>query len=192
MPKGVMERASNADADPMAAARSSLAALLVVVSAVILAPAAVPAGGRITTPAALESGVLDQLNLIRTQHGLAPLRLNTRLSAAAAQHSREMGVDGYFRHESADGSAFWKRIARYYPSGSSGYWSVGENLLWSSPDVGPARAMDLWMHSPEHRANILSPRWREIGVAAVHFASAPGSYKGLPVTIVTTDFGVRR
>ena len=175
----------------MAAARSTFAALLVLFCAVSFAPAAVPAGGRITTPTALESGVLEQLNAIRAQHRLPPLHLNARLAAAAAQHTREMGVDGYFRHESADGSAFWKRIARYYPSGSSGYWSVGENLLWSSPSVGPARAMDLWMHSPEHRANILSPRWREIGVAAVHFASAPGSYKGLPVTIVTTDFGVR-
>ena len=30
------------------------------------------------------------------------------------------------------------------------------------------------------------------GVAAVHQAAAPGVYKGLDVTIVTTDFGVRR
>jgi uncharacterized protein YkwD len=187
-----MEEASNADADPMAAPRSILAALLVVLTAALFAPAAVPAGGRITTPTALESGVLAQLNAIRAEHGLAPLRLNARLSAAATQHSREMGLDGYFRHESADGSAFWKRIARYYASSNYGYWSVGENLLWSSPDVAPAKAMDLWMHSPEHRANILSSRWREIGVAAVHVTSAPGSYKGLTVTIVTTDFGVRR
>ena len=177
---------------PMTATRSTLAALIIVLAAAALAPAAVPAADRSARPAALESGVLDQLNAIRAQHGLGPLRLNTALSAAAAQHSREMGADGYFRHESADGSAFWKRIARYYASRHYGFWSVGENLLWSSPDVGATRAMELWMHSPEHRANILSPRWREIGVAAVHLASAPGSYKGLPVTIVTTDFGVRR
>ncbi|HET7449123.1 MAG TPA: CAP domain-containing protein [Gaiellaceae bacterium] len=176
----------------MTATRPTLAVLIIVLAAAALAPAAVPAAGRMTTPTGLESGVLDQLNGIRAQHGLAPLRLNARLSAAAAQHSREMGVDGYFRHESADGSAFWKRIARYYATDHYGLWSVGENLLWSSPDVGPTRAMEIWMHSPEHRANILSPRWREIGVAAVHVSSAPGSYNGLPVTIVTTDFGVRR
>jgi hypothetical protein len=29
-------------------------------------------------------------------------------------------------------------------------------------------------------------------VSAVHFAAAPGTYKGLEVTIITTDFGVRR
>ncbi len=50
----------------------------------------------------------------------------------------------------------------------------------------------MWMRSPEHRANILAPRWREVGIAAVHLDSAPGLFRGLPVTIVTTDFGVRR
>jgi uncharacterized protein YkwD len=47
------------------------------------------------------------------------------------------------------------------------------------------------MHSPEHRANILTARWRDIGIAAVHVDSAPGTYQNLPVTIITTDFGVR-
>jgi uncharacterized protein YkwD len=49
----------------------------------------------------------------------------------------------------------------------------------------------MWMHSPEHRANILDSRWREIGVAAVH-TTAGGTYGNQPVTIITTDFGVRR
>src|SRR6476619_4313802 len=78
----------------------------------------------------LETGVLSQLNGIRATHGLKPLRLNARLSAAAAQHSREMGTAGYFEHESRDGTAFWKRIDRFYASNRYGYWSVGENLLW--------------------------------------------------------------
>ena len=103
-----------------------------------------------------------------------------------------MAADGYFEHNSHDGTLFWKRIARFYPSGSFGYWSVGENLLWSSPDVDPAKALELWMNSPEHRKNILTARWREIGISAVHAAGAPGTYRGLEVTIITTDFGVRR
>jgi len=139
----------------------------------------------------LESGVFEQINFIRSQHGLTDLHLSVRLTEAATQHSREMGLDGYFEHTSVDGSPFWKRIARYYPSGGRHYWSVGENLLWSSPSVVPSAALQLWMNSPEHRANILNPRWREIGVSAVHFAHARGVYKGRPVTIVTTDFGVR-
>jgi len=140
----------------------------------------------------LESGVLQQINGIRRRHGLQPVHSNTELTAAAAAHSREMGSAGYFEHESRDGTAFWKRIKRWYGSGGYGLWSVGENLLWSSPDVQPAAALDLWMHSPEHRANILTAKWREIGVSAVHVLGAPGTYNGLTVTIITTDFGVRR
>ena len=141
---------------------------------------------------ALESGVFEQLNAIRAQHGLQPLTLNAALSTAAAQHSREMGAAGYFRHESADGSAFWKRVGRWYPAGGHASWAVGENLLWSSPDVTAAGSLQLWMHSPEHRANILKGEWREIGISAVHVNDAPGTFGGKTVTIVTTDFGVRR
>jgi uncharacterized protein YkwD len=50
----------------------------------------------------------------------------------------------------------------------------------------------MWMKSPPHRANILDPRWREIGVGAVYSASARGAFTHRPVTIITTDFGVRR
>jgi Uncharacterized protein with SCP/PR1 domains len=46
-----------------------------------------------------------------------------------------MAAKGYFEHESADGTAFWKRIQHWYGSSGFGFWSVGENLLWSSPDV---------------------------------------------------------
>jgi uncharacterized protein YkwD len=143
------------------------------------------------TLTSLESGVLVGLNKIRAQHGLQPVKISARLTSAAAQHSREMGVAGYFQHNSHDGTAFWKRIGRFYSSSGYGYWSVGENLLWSSPEVDPGGAMQLWMNSPEHRANILTARWREVGISAVHYSAAPGTYKGLEVTIITTDFGTR-
>jgi uncharacterized protein YkwD len=140
----------------------------------------------------LDTGVLRQLNAIRVLHGLAPLTENPELDASAAQHSREMGDRGYFQHASANGTLFWKRIQRWYGSVDYRYWSVGENLLWSSPDVDAVGALRMWMSSPEHRANILNPSWRQIGISSVHFASAPGAYHGLAVTIITTDFGVRR
>jgi len=169
----------------------------IVAAAVALAPATAsptPAGAPTRQQAltTLELGVLRALNAIRTQHGLVPLKVNLRLNNAAAQHSHEMTARGYFKHESFNGSAFWKRVQRFYGQGSYGYWSVGENLLWSSPDVDPKRALELWMESPEHRANILTPRWREIGVSALHVQAAPGTYDGLEVTVITTDFGVRR
>jgi uncharacterized protein YkwD len=151
-----------------------------------------PAGGSTTRPpprvrVALAAGVLTHLNAIRVSHGLVPLVLNEQLSAAALQHSTEMLVRGYFSHDSFDGSSYQKRIRHYYRKGR-----VSENLLWSAPDVGAARALTLWMGTPEHRAAILDPRWRAIGIGAVHSSSAPGKYGGRAVTVITTDFGARR
>ena len=103
-----------------------------------------------------------------------------------------MALQGFFTHESADGSSFWKRVERFYTPKGFAYWSVGENLLWSSPDVGSSRALALWLASPKHRENLLTARWREVGLSAVHSPAAPGAFDGLPVTILTADFGVRR
>ena len=130
---------------------------------------------------------------MRHDHGLRPLAVSAKLSAAATQHTREMGVDGYFEHESFDKSPFWKRIEKWYPSRGWSNWGVAENILWMSPDVTRDRASSRpGSSSPEHRANMLSRTWREVGVSAIHFDSAPGEYGGGPATIVTADFGARR
>jgi len=140
----------------------------------------------------LEQGVLADINGFRAAHRLPALTLSPSLTAAARSHSQQMEASGYFAHSSADGTAFWRRIEAFYPSGNYGFWSVGENLLWSSPDVNAAKALTMWENSPEHRKNLLDPHWREIGISAVHAARAPGVYQGLAVTIVTTEFGVRK
>lgn len=188
-----VRRVADAQRVPRLVKLAVLAALAGVVVALAAPSLAAPAGRpvRAALPMSLEAGVLEQLNQIRVQYGLAPLKPNAALTASAAQHSREMGTVGYFQHESADGTLFWKRITHWYGSTGYSYWTVGENLLWSSPDVDPASALRLWMASPEHRKNILNPAWREIGVSALHFAAAPGTYGGRPVTIITTDFGER-
>jgi uncharacterized protein YkwD len=171
-------------------------ALVALVAALVGVSAAQAAPTQPRHPASslnsLEQGVLGAINTFRRQNHLMPLRLSSTLTTAAREHSQQMASQGYFAHESADGSAFWKRIQRFYPSGSMRYWSVGENLLWSSPDVDANGALKMWLASPEHRANLMTARWREIGVSAVHATAAPGTYKGLDVTIVTTDFGVRQ
>jgi uncharacterized protein YkwD len=140
----------------------------------------------------LETGLLTQINTFRRANGLVQLRLSAKLSVAARQHSGEMAARGYFSHSSADGSKFDRRIARYYSISRRSYWSVGENLLWSSPDIDPAGALQMWLNSPEHRAILMTARWREIGLSAVHSPSAPGAFGDREVTIVTADFGVRR
>ena len=156
------------------------------------APAA-PAGfGSRLTLTSYELGVVTQLNEIRVEHGLPPLKLNAALTSAASRHCEEMAADGYFGHDSADGVSLLSRIRQYYGSTGYGYWSVGENLLWSNASLVAARAAGIWMASAEHRANLLSPLWRDIGIAAVSTPDAPGVYDHLAVTVIATDFGVRK
>jgi uncharacterized protein YkwD len=177
---------------------TSAFARILLAAALVCAFAALAVGAGAATPARtagavdqLERHVLAELNEVRRAHGLRSLRLSAPLSIAADRHSRAMGRHGFFEHESRDGSSFWRRVKRFY--GSRGYrsWSVGENLLWSTPGIDAARAVELWLKSPGHRRNILTPRWREIGLGAVFVRGAPGVFGGRDVVIITTDFGVR-
>ncbi|MEK6275899.1 MAG: CAP domain-containing protein [Actinomycetota bacterium] len=140
---------------------------------------------------ALEVDIVGRINAQRGARGLRPLRVSRGLTAAANYHSHQMGLFGFFEHESRNGAPFWRRIERFYPSGR-GYWSVGENIFWESPDTSGSSAVREWMQSSPHRRNILTGEWREVGVAAVHFPTARGAFGGRSVTIVTADFGVRR
>jgi uncharacterized protein YkwD len=151
-------------------------------------PAAPPA----PTASGYENVLLREINQVRSQNGLGALRTSRALAEAAEFHSRSMATRGFFAHESADGSSFWKRVERFYPSRGFSYWSAGENLAYGSPSMSADGAVRAWMNSPGHRANILSTSWTEIGIGAVHVDSAPGVYAGRPATIITTDFGVRR
>jgi uncharacterized protein YkwD len=172
---------------------SILCVLAAIAAVVALLPAGASASGtRHTSALTVDLGILAQLNQIRAAHGLAPLSLCPKLSAAAMQHSRDMLAKGYFAHNSADGQPFWKRIKAYYPEPRYGYWSVGENLYWASGSPTATESMRAWMASPEHRANILDRAWRQIGIATVEAANAPGTFAHLDATVITTDFGVRR
>ncbi len=142
--------------------------------------------------AAVDIGILGRLNQIRAAHHLAPLRLSPNLSAAARLHSRDMLHHGYFAHTSADGQVFWKRIAGFYSASHFGYWSVGENLFWTTGSASATSSVRAWMESPPHRANILDPAWRQIGISSITSPDAPGTFGNTDATVITTDFGVRR
>ena len=156
-----------------------------------IAPAGKSAPAASSVLSAYESEIVRRINAIRSSRGRRPLRVSRQLSAAAAFHTNQMGLRGFFEHESANGAEFWKRIARFYPVLPRRSWSVGENIVWGAPELSAGGAVREWMNSPPHRGNILSREWREIGVGGAHFGSAPGTYRGSRVTIVTADFGTR-
>jgi len=179
------------------------ALLVVVVLLVLCAPASArvsdqPSGSRkaahvqgVSALADLERQVVVALNQQRLRRGLAPLRINRQLSIAARGHSLSMAEHGYFAHEAFDGSAFWVRIKAVYPALPGRLWAAGENLAYASPELTAPEAVDMWLKSPQHRQNMLAPRWREVGIGGVRALAAAGVYEGLDVTIVTADFGVR-
>ncbi len=153
--------------------------------------AASRAAVEVSSVAGLEQQVLVAVNDLRRKRGLEPLRANRKLAAAAREHSRSMAEHGFFRHASYDGSAFWRRIKPVYPPAKGRYWGAGENMVWAAPGLSADQAVEMWLKSPPHRKNLLTPAWREIGIGGVHALAAPGVYQGLDVTIVTADFGVR-
>jgi uncharacterized protein YkwD len=173
--------------------RTKVIACCAAVLVVVAAPSAGSAKSRGTmTPATqLQAALVTQINNFRAARGLPRLRVSAALTTAANGHSAQMARLGFFSHNSANGGSFSQRIAQVYRARGFRSWSVGENLVWGGPAVGAPRAFRLWLSSAPHRANLLSPRWREIGLGAVHSTSAPGVYGGRPATIVTADFGAR-
>jgi uncharacterized protein YkwD len=140
----------------------------------------------------LDRQVLASINQLRAAHGLVRLRESPELDRSARRHSLEMGRLGYFGHSSADGMQFWQRIRNSYSPRGYSYWAVGENLGWASPSLSAGGTTRMWLSDAAHRQNLLSTQWRQIGISAVGLARAPGVYGHRRVTIITTDFGVRR
>jgi uncharacterized protein YkwD len=166
--------------------------LAALVAVALLADSALASSRSESSLGTVNRQVLAALNRFRVAHGRVALRESAALDGSARRHSLEMGRLGYFGHSSADGLQFWQRIRHFYPAHGYSYWAVGENLVWASPDLSAGRALKLWISDPPHLANLLARQWRQIGISAVAVVRAPGVYGRRRVTIVTTDFGVRR
>jgi len=87
-----------------------------------------------------------------------PLNESRRLDEAAADHARDMVRRKYFDHRGSDDSQPKDRVLR------AGYKSrlTGENIA-----LGPESAEEVvagWLDSPGHCANIMEPRFQDIGV----------------------------
>jgi Cysteine-rich secretory protein family len=127
------------------------------------------------------------LNARRAQHGLAPLRREGRLELASQRHSQDMVERRYFEHDDPGGVDPQDRIlAAGYPAHNA---ITGENIAWGTgPKASPAQVVDLWMHSPPHRENILRSAFTEVGVGVAPGAPATPRSTDPPATY-TTDFG---
>jgi uncharacterized protein YkwD len=185
---------------PHAALRSRLLASLATVFLVAMAGSssavaaqACPSASAMPSQAgkrAIVRATLCTINAERSRHGFDPLRLNSRLSRAAAAHAGDMERHNYFSHDSLDGGSFVDRIRSTGYLNGARSWTVGENLAWGSHGRStPLTITEMWMNSPGHRANILNSTFREIGIGVAH--GAPVS-SNAPAATYATDFGARR
>ena len=137
---------------------------------------------------AIAAAQLCMLNGERADAGLAPLTLNPKLSAAAGAYASDLVAGSYFSHTGRDGSTIRTRLdaVGYLPP--DGGWAIGENLAWGTGALAtPGSIMQAWMNSPGHRANILNPDYREIGIGIV--AGNPSVANGSGATYANA-FGV--
>jgi uncharacterized protein YkwD len=126
---------------------------------------------------ALEQSVVDLTNQARAQAGLPPLAVSSPLVTAAQTHSRDMAQTNIFDH-TVPGVAEPTLESRAAAVGYNFSW-LGENIAFNYADAPSILAA--WMNSPEHRANILSPNFTQIGVGI--------AWNGQGQAYATQEFG---
>lgn len=103
----------------------------------------------------------DLINQYRSENGLKPLRLNTALTEAAKEHSRDLAKWDRISHYGSDGSNPWDRVKR------TGYKPrlAAENV--GTGQVSFDEVLRGWKDSPGHNKNLLLGDAREMGLALV-------------------------
>ncbi len=100
---------------------------------------------------------LDLLNADRAAHGLPPLRFNVALSRLAESYAQDMIKRDFFSHTSPEGLSPFERMRR----NGIPFNYAGENLAFNA---SIRDAQQAFMNSPSHKANILSPRYTQVGI----------------------------
>lgn len=118
--------------------------------------------------------VLELVNKERATAGLDPLTLDDKLNEAAGVRAQEITKE--FSHTRPDGTPVFTILKEYGCS----YMAAGENI--AAGQSSPAEVVDSWMHSEGHRANILSPNFKKLGVGYCQISS---SYKYYWVQLFT-------
>ncbi|BCJ52687.1 hypothetical protein Asp14428_41620 [Actinoplanes sp. NBRC 14428] len=114
----------------------------------------------------LERRVASLTNEERRKAGLRRLTPQPLLGQAARAHSTDMAARYYFSHVSLEGATVADRVALT----GYAYAIVGENIAWGQENA--LQAVNAWMRSPGHKANILSPDYTEIGVGVAEYRGA--------------------
>jgi uncharacterized protein YkwD len=124
-----------------------------------------------------ERTLLTAINSARAAAGVTPLRASGSLTSAAAWQSQVLAQAGILDHVSPDGSTLVDRLTHARWHGTT----AGEDLAVAAT---PSIAVEMWMHSPGHRENLLSPLFRTVGLGL-----ARGAWNGRTALFVTADFG---
>jgi uncharacterized protein YkwD len=105
-------------------------------------------------------GIIYYTNIERVKVGLNPLTKNTKLNNSATSKIDDMFMGQYFEHTAPNG----KTAADLVKSFDYKFQIVGENLALGIFQTDKS-LVQAWMDSPTHRANILNPKYTEIGAA---------------------------
>ncbi len=122
--------------------------------------------------------VIELTNQKRIAGGQLPLKENKALDEAAAAKAADMIGRSYWAHNAPDGTEPWNFILN---SGYS-YLHAGENLARDFSN--PQDVVEAWMNSPSHKANLLSSKYQDIGIAVID-----GKINGVETTLVVQMFG---
>lgn len=125
--------------------------------------------------------VLALVNADRVSIGLPTLSMNKQLTQAAEAKAKNMAEVGYFAHNSPTGKTPWDFIEA---TGYS-YRYAGENLAIRFTSAEDEHAA--WMASSTHRANILSNKYLETGIAVWSTEQ-----DGQQVLITVEEFGTQQ
>ena len=123
--------------------------------------------------------LLAKVNKIRVDNNLLPLSMSPTLALAAKSKAEDMFAKNYWAHFAPDGSTSpWVFIKDLGYS----YVYAGENLAKGYSDS--QSIVVAWMNSPTHKANIMSPNYKDMG-----FAIVPGKLMGEETVLVVQLFG---
>jgi uncharacterized protein YkwD len=139
--------------------------------------------------AQLNDAIFCLVNGERIDNGLPKLNRVAQLDQSSQGMCQRMVTEQFFAHDTPDGKTVVDRIkpTGYIPNG--GDWVVGENLAWGSGALStPQAIVNGWMNSPGHRANILAPDYKDIGLATCIGAPSPTLVGG---TVYVNNFGAK-